>query len=123
LLGIGGLLLNWQRVPDPIKYSFGTAFLALSLALLPSASNWVKSTLAFPWLQTAGLLSFSLYLWQQPLYIAAQSDMIWVVYALILAIILAAASYLLVEKPARLFLNRWFEEKKRRKNPLCDPVL
>jgi peptidoglycan/LPS O-acetylase OafA/YrhL len=106
-----GAALNIYRVPDPIKYSLGTACLAVSINTLSTLPSWamrIISSSIFVW---AGLISFSLYLWQQPFY-----KLIGVLPGpalLAIAIVCAIASYHLIEVPARRYLNeRWASAKK-----------
>lgn len=104
--GVAALMLNANLVPDPIKYSFGTASLALAMSMLPYAGPFFKGVLEWRPVTMFGLWSFSVYLWQQPF-----SKMVWSVYSkpilLACAMLVALISYNFVEKPARTFINRF----------------
>ncbi|HEY7986742.1 MAG TPA: acyltransferase [Methylophilaceae bacterium] len=98
--------LNIYRVPDPVKYSLGTVCLAVSINTLSTLPAWAMRILSNSIIVWTGLISFSLYLWQQPFY-----KLIGVLPGpalLAIAIICAIASYQLIEVPARRYLNeRW----------------
>jgi peptidoglycan/LPS O-acetylase OafA/YrhL len=111
LLGVVGMLLNFNMMADPLKYSLGTACLALAIANLDSASEAVKGALSsnlFVWI---GTISFSLYIWQQPFAMARPHPVILRMVPLAAAAACAVSSYYLIERPARRWLNahppRW----------------
>jgi len=102
-----GAALNLNAVADPVKYSLGTAALAVSLVVMAQAPATVLAFLAKPALTHIGVWSYSLYLWQQPFYKlpispALKLAMVPVIFAV------ALASYYLVERPARDKLNAIF---------------
>lgn len=113
LLGICGLMLNLNVVPDPIKYSVGTASLAMSLCLLHRAPRWALAIIEHRLLVMVGLVSYSLYLWQQPFFKAGYGFPARLMF-LPLAILAAIASYKLVEQPARRMLNELFHARRSR---------
>ncbi len=88
------------------KYTAGAVLLAVGLLLV---SQHAKSKLwAFPPLAWIGTASFSLYLWQQPFYIAVQKGKMTTGYAIVASIFSGLISYFLIEKPARNWINhRW----------------
>ncbi|WP_326533321.1 acyltransferase family protein [Pseudorhodoferax sp.] len=97
------LALSVNPVPDPIKYSIGTAFLAYALVFLDKAPAMAMAVLRNKVLGYFGLASFSLYLWQQPF-----SKILSVVsppVALALAVATGLLSFYLVEKRSRKWLN------------------
>ncbi|HEY8085121.1 MAG TPA: acyltransferase [Methylophilaceae bacterium] len=106
-----GAALNIYRVPDPIKYSLGTIFIAVSINTLSTLPSWAMRIICSSIIVWTGLISFSLYLWQQPF-----SKLIGVLPGpalLAIAIICAIASYHLIEVPARRYLNeRWASTKR-----------
>ncbi|MEP6670286.1 MAG: acyltransferase [Chthoniobacter sp.] len=111
--GIGGLLLNANPLPDYLKYSVGTAFLATSLVLMHRAPRRLLSILEHPFLLRFGIWSYSIYLYQQPFYKAAH-DSPHRLLLLPLAIGLAWLSYRFIEQPARNYLNRvWHTGKSK----------
>jgi len=102
--GITGLLLNINLVPDPIKYSLGTICLALAVSTIEHSGGLIKTVLCNRATLLVGLLSYSLYLWQQPFCKLIGT---YPLAALFLAtIVCAVMSYWLIEKPCRDFLNR-----------------
>ena len=101
---LGGLLLSINLVPDPVKYSFGTLCLAVSVATLTQAPAWVATLLRSRALTLLGIGSYSLYLWQQPFALIPEA---WLRYASLALIgVVAWVSYNGVEQPARRALNR-----------------
>ncbi|WP_423068387.1 acyltransferase family protein [Devosia sp. CN2-171] len=102
LLAIG---LNVNLVPDPIKYSVGSALLAVTAYSITDAPAFVRTVLASRFLVVTGVASYSLYLWQQPFAQVGQSFMQHMML-LPLALIAAAVSFLLVESPLRRQLNK-----------------
>jgi peptidoglycan/LPS O-acetylase OafA/YrhL len=90
--------------PLPVKYILPTMLLAVAVNSLHFSAEWLKHALASRWLVAIGMISYSLYLWQQPLYVKTGGA--W--WALPPALILAALSYRHVETPARRLINqRW----------------
>lgn len=110
-----GVLLHINRVPDPIKYTVGTALLAVAMATIDVAPIWVRNLLSLPLLRRIGLWSFSIYLWQQPF---AKAGFATAPVRLILAVLVAIASYYLIENPARRMLNRLIEIRRKRRRPV-----
>lgn len=99
--------LNMNPVPDPIKYSLGTVCVAIAICTIKELPDYLMKFLCHPLLTRVGLISFSLYLWQQPFY-----KMIHVGYSkvalLVLAMMIATLSYHFIEVPVRKYLNeRW----------------
>ncbi len=88
----------------PLGFTAGTLLMCLSVNTLEAASPRLRTFLSTPVLVHAGVLSYSLYLWQQPFYLASQR--IPAPVALLGAVIAAYLSYRLVEQPARAYLNR-----------------
>ena len=111
LIGVVGMLMSIDIVPDPIKYSLGTACFALTIANLDSATDAVKGALSSKLLVWIGTISFSLYIWQQPFAMSRPHPVILRAVPLAAAIACAVLSYYLIERPARRWLNahppRW----------------
>ncbi|GAB3250433.1 acyltransferase family protein [Chitinimonas naiadis] len=106
LLMSAGLLLHWWSVPGPVRTTVGVGMFALAVNLLPNAASPIKYLLAIRPLRYMGLWSFSLYLWQQPFYLATHHGLIPLYWAIPLALACGIASYYLLENPLRLYLNR-----------------
>jgi peptidoglycan/LPS O-acetylase OafA/YrhL len=119
ILLMTGLALHWWSVPTPIRIIFGVGILALLVNILNNAPPLLKAVLSASWLKKIGLWSFSIYLWQQPFYLAQYRENLSSSIALSLALLTGITSYYLIEKPARKFLNtRW----ERRKYPILMPI-
>lgn len=116
-IGSLGLLLNINIVPDPVKYSIGTACLALAVANLDNATSIVKNLLSARAVVWIGLISFSLYIWQQPFAELWPHSLVLRIPRLAGACTCAIASYYFVEQPARRWLNahppRWARQRRR----------
>ena len=98
------LALNLNRVPDPVKYSLGTALLSAALVLVPHGVGRLRSVLEHPVLRRVGVWSYSLYLWQQP-FAKLGGPLAWRLVHLGLAGVLAMASFVAVEQPLRRAIN------------------
>lgn len=98
-----GVLLNFEVIPDPVKYSFGTLLLAIAMATIDEAPVWLHRLLSNQPIRQIGLWSFSLYLWQQPFFKLQGYPLL---PRLAAAIVLGILSFKLIENPARRRLNR-----------------
>ncbi|TIU32506.1 MAG: acyltransferase, partial [Mesorhizobium sp.] len=102
----GAVLLFLDPVPTPVHYILGVPLLALAVNALDFAGGYLTGLLSSRPMVMLGLWSYSLYLWQQPFYKfvydrdSAPIPMLAAVFAC------ALASYYIVEKPARGWLNR-----------------
>lgn len=101
-----GILLHWWSIPAPVSRTLGVGLLALAVNLLFAAPDIVKKALSIKPLRMMGLWSFSIYLWQQPFYLAAYRDGMSKFIAVPLAIGCGIASFYLLEQPIRLYLNK-----------------
>ncbi|BEV08079.1 acyltransferase [Methylophilus sp. DW102] len=99
-----GFLLSFNAVPDFIKYSMGTIFLAIAINNLDGLSSSFQKILTSKVLNWIGLVSFSIYLWQQPFYALKSNYSTPLLLSCIT--ILGVLSFYFVEVPARRFLNR-----------------
>lgn len=110
-LGLAGLVLNLQVMPDWVKYSIGTFCIALAVGLIDRGAVRLRALLEHPVLVRFGLWSFSLYVWQQAFY-ALKDDLPRTVEIRLLliacSIACGVASFYLVEQPCRRFLNRYW---------------
>lgn len=108
MLAVLGLALHWWRVPPFWRTFAGVTALALVVNLLERAPAWIHVILSFKPLRKLGIWSFSIYVWQQPFYVAVEAGHLSVTAGLGLAIATGIASFYLLEKPARTWLNlRW----------------
>jgi len=110
LLVLIGIALNLSyKVPDPVKYSLGSLLLSLGVAKAEAFPSLIRQVLSSRLLAVAGALSFSLYLWQQPFAFKDGSQAIY----LLMAVACAIASYFIMEKPARRYLNGRFSQAEK----------
>ncbi|CDX12398.1 Acyltransferase 3 [Mesorhizobium sp. ORS 3324] len=102
----GAVLLFLDPMPTPVHYLLGVPMLALAVNALDFSGGYLTGLLSSRPMVMLGLWSYSLYLWQQPFYKfvydrdSAPIPMLAAVFAC------ALASYYIVEKPARGWLNR-----------------
>ncbi len=116
-LGALGVLLHWWSIPGPIKTIVGVGAFALAINLLAAAPASIHAALSFAPLRQLGLWSFSIYVWQQPFYLLSKYHGLPAPLGLALAVGAGVASYYLVERPAREWLNRkWSPEPGAGKN-------
>ncbi len=101
-----GLALQTARVPDLAKYTLGSACLALAVTHLQEAPKVVRRVVALAPIAWFGVLSYSIYLWQQPL--KGLREVLGGPLSLGGAVLFGAASFYLLENPLRRYLNaRW----------------
>lgn len=98
--------------PPGGRLVFAPFLLAFSINHLDLTPDTFKTLLSNPLLRLIGVLSFSIYLWQQPLYFYFTKSGYAFPFAgpllLFASILLGAISFYLVENPARRYLNnRW----------------
>lgn len=98
------LCLQSELCPAWITYSMGTLALAVCVNTIDFASQPVRSALSARWITSVGMISYSLYLWQQPFF--KFSNALSTPVGLAGSFAMAATSYFLIEKPSRSFLNR-----------------
>jgi peptidoglycan/LPS O-acetylase OafA/YrhL len=104
IFAILGILLSISTVPDTVKYTLGSLCLAITVCTVISLPTIIKCCLTNRFITYLGLISFSLYLWQQPFYnLLGHMPKYQLLSA---AFLLAIASYILIENPSRRFLNR-----------------
>lgn len=96
---------HWWSVPAYVRTLAGVGALALTVNLLSGAPAWIHSILSVAPLRQLGLWSFSLYIWQQPFYMYYRYYGMDRYVGFGLALAFGIASYYLIEKPARLWLN------------------
>ncbi|WP_281825025.1 acyltransferase [Sphingobium sp. BS19] len=109
--GVLAVLLSMDVVPDPVKYSLGTALLAISLISMPRAPKFALVVLEHPLVLRIGIWSYSMYLWQQPFGKLANSTTERVM-SLPLVFLATILSYYFVERPARAIINAWVERRR-----------
>jgi peptidoglycan/LPS O-acetylase OafA/YrhL len=103
---VGGALLFFDPVPTPLHYILGVPLLALAVNTLDFAGGYLTGLLSSRPMVMFGLWSYSLYLWQQPFYKFVDEKGSPAIPMLAVVFACALASYYIVEKPARGWLNR-----------------
>ena len=103
-----GMACFLEGVMYPVSYTLGTILLATAVCTLDTAPAWFRTALSNRLLAWVGILSYSIYLWQQPFYVATENSVgpWWRIAALGGAVASGAVSFYLLEQPARQFLNR-----------------
>ena len=107
-----GLACNWHHMPEPLKYTLGTLGIAVAVNTLEEAPAWARrflSTRAVGWV---GVISYSLYIWQQPFYYSIDKYGALPMAAFGCAV--AVLAFYLVENPVRVNLN---QRLRRRSEP------
>lgn len=105
-LALGGAMSLWLlQVPAPVTYTLGTVLLAIAVNVVEHSHNSVLRIFGDPGVRWFGIVSFSLYLWQQPFYEAHATGTSALV-AVPAALLFGVASYYLVEVPSRHLLRR-----------------
>ncbi|NHZ79418.1 acyltransferase family protein [Massilia sp. CCM 8695] len=95
-----------------LLFTIGPLFLAYSINHLERMPQFIRQLLASRVMQWFGVCSFSLYLWQQPIYYAVIEGRWPHMAGLLAAIAVGAVSYYLFENPMRLYLNsKWSERR------------
>ena len=100
---LAGLALNTTHVPDPVKYSAGSLLIALAINTLEQAWAWVRRFLSSRVVAWFGLVSYSLYICQQPFYDLLPHHARLPLLAGALAT--GVAVFYLYEQPLRRWLN------------------
>lgn len=116
--GAVGIALHVSGVAFPIRYTLGTAGLAIAVASIDGSYGWIRDALLSNRLvRQIGLWSFSIYLWQQPIS-DLMRDPEWLrPVGVLLCVAIGAASYIWIEKPTRNYLNLRWERWQRRISP------
>jgi peptidoglycan/LPS O-acetylase OafA/YrhL len=122
LAGVG-VAAHWWSVPLPVATVVGMGAFALAVNVLHAAPALVQTALSVAPLRQFGLWSFSLYLWQQPFYLQVRGRGMDPLLGVGLALVFGVASYYLLEKPARTWLNRrWGAPDRHRVDPVRETV-
>lgn len=113
-------------LPQPVRFTIGTACLAVSVCALDAPSNPFRSYLSSRFLILFGTWSYSIYIWQQVFYklfqamrasgaLTALEGGLLRPFFVIGSCCAGILSYHLVEKPARRYINdRWAPASPRR---------
>ena len=103
-----GVVLQAAFVPDLAKYTLGTLCLSLAVVHLEWAPPWFLKAFELPLLTRLGVLSYSIYLWQQPFYAFGLDHPGLRLATLPAALVTGVLSFTFLEKPTRAWLTaRW----------------
>jgi peptidoglycan/LPS O-acetylase OafA/YrhL len=105
MLGLIGIALNLDSIPDPCKYTVGTVCLASCLANIDYADKRTVGLLSNRWLVYAGVVSYSVYIWQQPFFDLVHRYSGHSLLLCLLAVLCGLISYYVIESPIRRWLN------------------
>lgn len=109
-----GVVLHWWSTPLIVRQILGVGCFVVALCLLTMNVGWFARLLSWKPLVKLGLWSYSLYLWQQPFHAWIQkSDENSALLALVMAIACGLASFYIIERPARNYLNENWGARKR----------
>ncbi len=109
-LCMGMAILIHPATPDPIRFSFGTFLLAASVATLDLAPAPFRRLFELRALTLLGLISYSLYLWQQPFFHLTQTN-VPTFLGFLLAMAGGVLSFRTIEQPLRRALNNWYSKR------------
>lgn len=109
----GMAILVHPATPDPIRFSLGTFLLAASIATLDLAPAPFRRLFELRALTLVGVISYSLYLWQQPFFHLTQTN-VPTFLGLLLAMAGGVLSFRTIEQPLRKALNSWYSKRPRR---------
>jgi len=98
-----GMVLSTHHMPEPLKYSLATLAIAVAVNTLESAPAFGRRFLSSRAIGWVGVISYSLYIWQQPFYYSI--DKYGALPMALAAVGVAVLSFYLVENPVRMRLN------------------
>lgn len=107
LLVAGSVVLLHRGLPFPSLYALPPIVGSVLIIVCATPHNWTGRLLAFKPLVWIGLISYSAYLWHQPLlvfsriYIGSELSVVWIVLNIVLTLVLAGLSWRFVEQPFR----------------------
>jgi peptidoglycan/LPS O-acetylase OafA/YrhL len=108
-----GVVLSIQTFPITVNNSLATICLAVAVALVDLAPASVARLMSMRPLTQVGIWSYSIYLWQQPFYKFHDDHHDLTLPLLAGAVACGIASYYLIERPARGYLNRQWPRIRR----------
>jgi peptidoglycan/LPS O-acetylase OafA/YrhL len=112
---VASALTYLTAVPFWMSIVFPPLFLAFAINHIQDSLPLFKVLLSNKIFRYLGLWSFSIYLWQQPLY-----EYKWAIpgpeygIPLIASIILGALSFVIIETPARTAINNWWAQRDKK---------
>lgn len=111
-LALGAAVLCYCGfAPWYARFMVGPPLLAFSVNHIQQSWNWVVAVLEWRPLRELGILSYSIYLWQQ-LFLSYRNDFPYHT-AILFALGAGVISYWLFEKPARTWINAHWQPRAR----------
>lgn len=101
-----GVMLHWWSVPTGIRVIAGWGALAVAINAMPHAPVLMVRFFESSWLRRLGMMSFSMYLWQQPFYQLVRHNGLSPLFGLVLGVAGGMVAFYLIESPARAYLNK-----------------
>ena len=97
-----------RALPVWLTFTLGPVLLGIAVNHLMESALIVRKVLCFGPLRWLGILSYSIYLWQQIFYKLYYALPGGVLTGFVLSILVGAGSYFIIENPARRYINnRW----------------
>jgi len=104
-----------KSLPVWLTFTFAPVFLGVAVNHLTQSASWLQNALAFAPLRWLGILSYSIYLWQQIFYKLHYALPGKTVTGLVLSIIAGVGSFFIIENPLRRYINkRWCQTPRYR---------
>jgi peptidoglycan/LPS O-acetylase OafA/YrhL len=107
-----GMVLSTRHMPEPLKYSLASLAIAVAVNSLEHAPALGRKFLSSRVIGWVGVISYSLYIWQQPFfYSIAKYQALPMALA---AVAVAVLSFYLIENPVRRWLNALRAQRRAR---------
>jgi peptidoglycan/LPS O-acetylase OafA/YrhL len=110
-----GMVFSTHHMPEPLKYSLATLGIALAVNTLDHAPALGRRFLSSRLVGWVGVISYSLYIWQQPFFYSI--DRYGAGPMAVLAVVVAILSFYMIENPVRTRLNQWRRDRSPRLVP------
>jgi len=108
-----------EKLPIWLMFVFCPVLLGVAVNHLLDAAKSIKAVLTFAPLRWLGILSYSIYLWQQIFYKLYYALPGKEVTGFVLSIVVGAASFFIIENPMRRYINnRWCAKPHYRTEPM-----
>ncbi|WP_306391395.1 acyltransferase family protein [Telluria beijingensis] len=100
-----GIAAHWWSVPASVRIVVSGVAFALAINTMHAAPAWLRSVFEWSWLRKLGQYSFSIYLWQQPMYQLCRDIDLAPALGVAVALLSGLVAFHLVERPLRSWLN------------------
>ncbi len=99
-----GMVFSTHHMPEPLKYSLATLGIAVAVNTLEHAPALGRRFLSSRLIGWVGVISYSLYIWQQPFFYSI--GRYGALPLLLFAVAVAVLSFYMIENPVRTRLNQ-----------------